>query len=65
MFRRATLEMDIATDAGAGVGGAEMNRLRFGPGLLVTAAFIGPGTIVTASRAKRRPRREPGRRWSR
>ena len=28
-----------------------MNRLRFGPGLLVTAAFIGPGTIVTASRA--------------
>ena len=28
-----------------------MKRLRFGPGLLVTAAFIGPGTIVTASRA--------------
>lgn len=24
---------------------------RFGPGLLVTAAFIGPGTVVTASRA--------------
>ena len=28
-----------------------MTRLRFGPGLLVTAAFIGPGTLVTASRA--------------
>ena len=28
-----------------------MKRFRFGPGLLVTAAFIGPGTIVTASRA--------------
>ncbi len=26
-------------------------RPRFGPGLLVTAAFIGPGTITTASRA--------------
>ncbi|MFK7734447.1 MAG: NRAMP family divalent metal transporter [Pirellulaceae bacterium] len=26
-------------------------RLRIGPGLLVTAAFIGPGTIVMASRA--------------
>ena len=26
-------------------------RWRFGPGLLVTAAFIGPGTVVTASRA--------------
>jgi len=23
----------------------------FGPGLLVTAAFIGPGTVTTASRA--------------
>ena len=32
-------------------GETEMNRFRFGPGLLVTAAFIGPGTIVTASRA--------------
>ena len=30
---------------------AEMKRFRFGPGLLVTAAFIGPGTLVTASRA--------------
>ncbi|HSF15308.1 MAG TPA: Nramp family divalent metal transporter [Vicinamibacteria bacterium] len=28
-----------------------MKLSRFGPGLLVTAAFIGPGTIVTASRA--------------
>ena len=28
-----------------------MKRLRFGPGLLVTAAFIGPGTLVTAGRA--------------
>ena len=28
-----------------------MKRFRFGPGLLVTAAFIGPGTIVTASHA--------------
>ena len=26
-------------------------RFRLGPGLLVTAAFIGPGTVVTASRA--------------
>ena len=26
-------------------------KVRFGPGLLVTAAFIGPGTIITASRA--------------
>ncbi len=26
-------------------------RPRFGPGLLITAAFIGPGTVVTASRA--------------
>lgn len=26
-------------------------RWRFGPGLLVTAAFIGPGTVTTASRA--------------
>ncbi len=26
-------------------------KLRFGPGLLVTAAFVGPGTVVTASRA--------------
>ena len=26
-------------------------RWRFGPGLLVTAAFIGPGTVATASRA--------------
>ncbi|MEZ6115658.1 MAG: divalent metal cation transporter [Pirellulaceae bacterium] len=24
---------------------------KFGPGLLVTAAFIGPGTVMTASRA--------------
>ena len=28
-----------------------MNRGNFGPGLLVTAAFIGPGTITTASSA--------------
>lgn len=28
-----------------------MTRFRFGPGLLVSAAFIGPGTIVTASTA--------------
>jgi manganese transport protein len=28
-----------------------MARFRFGPGLLVSAAFIGPGTIVTASAA--------------
>ena len=48
---RADPEADIATDVGAGVKEAEMNRLRFGPGLLVTAAFIGPGTLVTASRA--------------
>ena len=27
------------------------NRFRAGPGLLVTAAFIGPGTVVTASKA--------------
>ncbi|WP_182866191.1 Nramp family divalent metal transporter [Stieleria mannarensis] len=27
------------------------SRFRFGPGLLVTAAFIGPGTVVTASKA--------------
>lgn len=26
-------------------------RVRFGPGLWVTAAFIGPGTVVTASKA--------------
>ena len=26
-------------------------RFGFGPGLLVTAAFIGPGTVVTASKA--------------
>lgn len=26
-------------------------RIHFGPGLLVTAAFIGPGTVVTASKA--------------
>ena len=26
-------------------------RVRLGPGLLVTAAFIGPGTVITASRA--------------
>ena len=26
-------------------------RWRCGPGLLVTAAFIGPGTVATASRA--------------
>ena len=31
-----------------------MKRFRFGPGLLVTAAFIGPGTIV---------HRQPRRRW--
>lgn len=30
---------------------ADSTRWRFGPGLLVTAAFIGPGTIATASRA--------------
>ena len=41
----------MATDAGAHVEEAEMKRFRFGPGLLVTAAFIGPGTLVTASRA--------------
>lgn len=29
----------------------QRSRRRFGPGLLVTAAFIGPGTVVTASRA--------------
>ena len=28
-----------------------MRRFRAGPGFLVAAAFIGPGTIVTASRA--------------
>ncbi len=28
-----------------------MRRIRIGPGFLVAAAFIGPGTIVTASRA--------------
>ena len=28
-----------------------MNRFQVGPGFLVAAAFIGPGTIVTASRA--------------
>ncbi len=27
------------------------HRMRFGPGLLVAAAFIGPGTVVTASKA--------------
>ncbi len=27
------------------------HRMRFGPGLLVAAAFIGPGTVVTASQA--------------
>ena len=45
-----------------------MNQLRFGPGLLVTAAFIGPGTIVTASRAGAGYRRDaavghPCSRW--
>ncbi|QDU90289.1 Divalent metal cation transporter MntH [Pirellulimonas nuda] len=30
---------------------APRSRWRFGPGLLVTAAFIGPGTVATASRA--------------
>ena len=33
------------TPASSGAG------FRFGPGLLITAAFIGPGTVVTASRA--------------
>ena len=28
-----------------------MSGRRFGPGLLVTAAFVGPGTIATASSA--------------
>ncbi len=28
-----------------------IRRRAFGPGLLVTAAFIGPGTVTTASRA--------------
>ena len=28
-----------------------MSRFRAGPGFLVAAAFIGPGTLVTASRA--------------
>ena len=28
-----------------------LRRVRLGPGLLVTAAFIGPGTVVTASKA--------------
>ena len=41
----------MAADAGAHLEEAEMKRFRFGPGLLVTAAFIGPGTLVTASRA--------------
>ncbi|MCA9140658.1 MAG: Nramp family divalent metal transporter [Planctomycetales bacterium] len=31
--------------------GAGRRRFRLGPGLLVTAAFIGPGTVVTASKA--------------
>ena len=26
-------------------------KFRFGPGLLVAAAFIGPGTVLTASKA--------------
>lgn len=30
---------------------AATRTLRFGPGLLVTAAFIGPGTVLTASKA--------------
>ncbi len=29
----------------------QLSRWRFGPGLLVTAAFVGPGTLATASRA--------------
>ena len=33
-----------------------MNRFQVGPGFLVAAAFIGPGTIVTASRAGGRVR---------
>ena len=28
-----------------------MRGIRFGPGILVTAAFVGPGTITTASSA--------------
>ena len=30
---------------------ADKRRFRIGPGLLITAAFIGPGTVVTASKA--------------
>ena len=30
---------------------ADRRRFRVGPGLLITAAFIGPGTVVTASKA--------------
>ena len=30
---------------------SDRRRFRLGPGLLVTAAFIGPGTVVTASKA--------------
>ena len=33
------------------VDGRQPNKLRFGPGLLVAAAFIGPGTVTTASKA--------------
>ena len=36
---------------GFGFGAKTMSRFRAGPGFLVAAAFIGPGTIVTASTA--------------
>ncbi len=32
-------------------GRIRFGRIRFGPGLIVTAAFIGPGTVITASKA--------------
>ena len=30
---------------------AQTRRFRLGPGIMVTAAFIGPGTVITASKA--------------
>jgi manganese transport protein len=42
----------MPTRSGSAVNIYPMNKLnRFGPGILVTAAFVGPGTITTASSA--------------
>lgn len=42
---------DVGTDKAASEMTAKPPGMRFGPGLLVTAAFIGPGTVISASKA--------------